>query len=78
MNLTARLTKLEQQKHRADAPQIIHVHGGLPGAEMMHATIGDQQIDRDAAEPLRDFEARAVASAKASRAAFVIIGGLPA
>lgn len=77
MNLHSRLNRLERRRPH-DGVQIIHVLGGLPGDDRLHATIGDTQLARDEGESLADFEARATTAARAGHAQFAIIGGLPA
>ncbi|HVC62378.1 MAG TPA: hypothetical protein VND19_18700 [Acetobacteraceae bacterium] len=55
---------------------LIRITGGLPG-EPVQATAGGMTIDRRPGEALREFEARAEATAAALGADTVVIGGLP-
>ncbi|WP_428487205.1 hypothetical protein [Rhodopila sp.] len=59
-------------------PDIIIVHGGLPGGEAMQARVGGKSIAREPGETLDAFQARAVDAAWYGEHPFVVIGGLPA
>ena len=73
-----RIAALERRLAPANPePTLIRITGGLPDSEPMGATVGGQQLEREADETLRAFEARVLDAAKAAGQQFVIVGGLP-
>ncbi len=73
-----RIAALERRLAPANPePTLIRITGGLPDSEPMGATVGGQQLEREADETLRAFEARVLATARAVGQQFVIVGGLP-
>jgi hypothetical protein len=78
MSHRTRIAALERRLAPANAkPLLIRITGGLPDADPMRTTVGDQELEREADETLRAFEARALAAARAVGQQIVIIGGLP-
>jgi hypothetical protein len=78
MSHRTRIAALERRRAPANAmPTLIRITGGLPDADPMRTTVGDEELEREADETLRAFEARVLAAARAVGQRFVIIGGLP-
>ena len=78
MSHRTRIAALERRLAPANAiPLLIRITGGLPDADPAHTTVGGQQLEREADETLRTFEARVLATARAVGQQIVVIGGLP-
>ena len=73
-----RIAALEKRLAPAIAmPMLIRITGGLPDADPMRTTVGGQELEREADETLRTFEARVLAAARAVGQKIVVVGGLP-
>jgi hypothetical protein len=73
-----RIAAVERRLTPAGAIQtLIRITGGLTDSGPLCAMVGDQVLEREADETLRDFEARALDVAKAAGEQFVLVGGLP-
>ena len=78
MSHRTRIAALERRLAPANAiPLLIRITGGLPDADPTRTTVGDQELEREANETLRAFEARVLAAARAVGQQIVVIGGLP-
>jgi hypothetical protein len=78
MSHRTRIAALERRLAPANAiPLLIRITGGLPDADPMRATVGGQELEREADETLRTFEARVLAAARAVGQKIVVVGGLP-
>jgi hypothetical protein len=78
MSHRTRIAALERRFAPANAiPLLIRITGGLPDADPAHTTVGGQQLEREADETLRTFEARVLAAARAVGQKIVVVGGLP-
>jgi hypothetical protein len=78
MSHRTRIAALERRFAPANAmPMLIRVTGGLPDAEPVLATLGDQVLECEADEALRAFKARVLGAAQAVRQRIVVVGGLP-
>jgi hypothetical protein len=75
--LNDRLARIEQQRGPTDT-QVIFIHGGVHSDVAGHAIVAGETLTRADTEPFPAFQARALAVGKATREAFVVIGGLPA
>jgi hypothetical protein len=62
----------------SERPTVIHVYGGIAGAEPSHATIGQITIERGQDETLEEFQERAIDFGGERCERFAVIGGLPA
>ena len=59
MSHRTRIAALEKRLAPAIAmPMLIRITGGLPDADPMRTTVGGQELEREADETLRTFEAR--------------------
>ncbi|MGA9015842.1 MAG: hypothetical protein WB509_25390 [Acetobacteraceae bacterium] len=77
MSHRTRIAALERRPAPGNAmPTLIRITGGLP-ADPMRTTVGDQELEREADETLRAFEARVLAAARAVGQRMVVIGGPP-
>jgi hypothetical protein len=78
MSHRTRIAALEKRLAPAIAmPMLIRITGGLPDADPMRTTVGGQELEREADETLRTFEARVLAAARAVGQKIVVVGGLP-
>jgi hypothetical protein len=78
MSHRARIAALERRLAPTNAkPLLIRITGGLPDADPMRTTVGYQELEREADETLRTFEARVLAAARAVGEKVVVLGGLP-
>jgi len=77
MTLAHRLAALERRSSPSD-PELIIVHGGVPGSRgATTTTIGGQNLQCGEEEPIGAFHKRCIAAAREAGQAFVILGGLP-
>jgi hypothetical protein len=78
MSHRTRIAALERRLAPANVmPTLIRITGGLPDADPAHTTVGGQQLEHEADETLRTFEARVLAAARAVGQKIVVVGGLP-
>jgi len=78
MSHRTRIAALERLLAPASTiPTLIRITGGLPDSGPLRATVDGQELEREAGETLRVFEARALDVAKAAGQHFAIVGGLP-
>jgi hypothetical protein len=65
MSHRTRIATLERRLAPANAmPTLIRITGGLPDADPARATVGGQELEREADETLRIFEAQVLAAAR--------------
>ena len=78
MKFLDRLDRLDRRLDRqrsSDGPTVIHIRGGLDCCQPLHATIGGRCLECEPSEAVDEFWDRAIDTAIATGAPFVVVSG---